>query len=139
VSNLKDKIKAAEDQASEMVPVPEWDVTIEIRSMTAGERAKFMGRFVGGNGNLDFESMYPACLIATAFDPDTGELLFDDTDVVWLKEKNGAILERLAQKAMEMSGLDEKAVDRAGKDSSSTSTAGTSSSSPSDSVVPSES
>ena len=37
--SIKDKIKQAGDLEREVVDIPEWDVTVEIRSMSARQRA----------------------------------------------------------------------------------------------------
>jgi len=39
MTDLRGKIFSADDITRELLEVPEWKVTVEIRSMTAGQRA----------------------------------------------------------------------------------------------------
>lgn len=116
--DIKNKIRAAQDTRSQIEPVPEWDVTVELRSITAKERGKMMAASVNEDGGtVNFGALYPLMLIAGAFDPESGEQLFTQDDVEWLGEKNGEVVERLAKIIMGESKMDEKAVETEGKDS----------------------
>ncbi len=117
MSNLRDQILAADDLTAETMTIPEWgDAVIEIRTMTAEERTNFMGlAYDSSSGDLNFSVLYAAIVIASVYDPETGLQLFTQEDGHALGQKNGAIMERIATKAMEMSGLTEAAVDDAGK------------------------
>ena len=42
MSKLSEKIQAADDSSTEEYEIPEWDVTVEIRSITARARARFV-------------------------------------------------------------------------------------------------
>jgi hypothetical protein len=97
--SLKETIFSANDITKELVEVPEWGVTVEIRSMTAAERAKL--------------GMYAMTVIATVYDPATGLPVFTDQDKESILSKNGAVVERLATKALGSSGLTAEAVDEA--------------------------
>ena len=111
--NLKEKIFSADDITKELVEVPEWGVTVEVRSMTANERAK-LGETTSKNGDkTDVALMYALTVIATVYDPETGLPVFTDQDKEAILSKNGAIVERLASKALSSSGLTDKAVDEA--------------------------
>ena len=47
MSRLADQIRAAHDVSAELYDIPEWDVTVELRSMSARQRAAFAS-------NVDF-------------------------------------------------------------------------------------
>lgn len=115
--SIRDKIKAAQDLTEEVVEVPEWGVEILLRSPNGRVRARLVSMFVdpetGEQRSFDASIMYPGLLVATCFDPETREPLFTADDGEWLLEKNGGVVERLALRAMRVSGLDEDAVDRA--------------------------
>ena len=103
--SLKDKIKAASDIKKELVKVPEWDAEIEVRTMTGVQRALMMNQSIDSDGKILYEKMYPDMVIACSYDPETGKLLFDESDKGWLMEKSCSAIELIATKAMRLSGL----------------------------------
>lgn len=114
--SLRDKILAAKDLKSERMYIEEWDVEIEIRSLTGKTRAKLMSVAMDGRtGKMDFEKLYPELIIACAYDPESGEPIFNSTDREAINAKSGGVLERIAKVAMELSGLTEESVVEAEK------------------------
>jgi hypothetical protein len=124
--SLRDRIKEAQDDRREMVEVEEWGVTVEVRSMTGKERAQTLQRYLTEDNEIDWEALYPELVIASTFDPDTGERVFSPDDGDWLNEKNAGALEHIGQVAMRLSGLDRRARERSGKGSSETGSGGSS-------------
>ena len=116
-TNLRDRIFAADDSESEIVHVPQWDVDIEVRSMNGKSRANFMESFTDDSGNVSWEKLYPSLVIATSFDPETGERIFEPGDEEAINTKSAAALELVASAAMRLSGLSERAEETAGKSS----------------------
>lgn len=110
--SLREQIFSADDITKELVEVPEWGVTVEIRSMTAAERAK-LGENATAGDKTDVGLMYALTVIASVYDPETGLPVFTDQDRAAILSKNGSVVERLATKALGSSGLTEKAVDEA--------------------------
>ena len=109
---LREAIFSADDIAKEIVEVPEWGVSVEVRAMTAAERAKLgEGAMVGDKTNVGL--MYALTVIASIYDPETGLSVFTDNDREAILSKSGAVIERLATKALGYSGLTDKAVDQA--------------------------
>ena len=127
MSYTADDILAVEDISREMVDVPEWGFTFEVRSMTAGERTHIMD-LAQKAGEVDLSLVYPEIVIATTFNPESGEKVFSSEHRVALMTKNAAALDRLAKVGMKLSGMTEEAADKAGNDSSETEPAGPSSS-----------
>ena len=113
--SLRDRILAADDIGKELLVVPHWDVEVELRTMTASERSKMLASAVDNNGNMDLEELYPRILIATVYDPESGDPVFDSDDVASLATKSAAAIEFVAQKSMALSGLAGDGVDEAGK------------------------
>lgn len=142
--SLKQQIFEADDIDAELVEVPEWGVVLELRTPSGAERAQLMKRFSrtdadGTKVEIDWEGMYPSLIIMTAYDPDTGERVFEWGDLDRLNTKSGALLERVAKVSMKLAGMDKEAVE-AGKDGSSETPAnGTGTDSPSASDEPSTS
>ena len=125
MSSIREAIQAADDGSADLYEVPEWDVVVEIRSMTARSRAHFVAEMasedgtVGGVNDPDrIIGMWWHVIGQTCYDPDTGERAFDDGDDSWLFEKNARVVNDLANACMAASGLTEEAAGEAGKDSS---------------------
>ncbi len=100
--SLRDTILTADDLGESIEDVPEWGVKILLRGMTAKQRM----RYVENSKGRDREYMYSDILIVTAYDPETGEPVFDPADREALAEKSGLVCERLALKVMSDSGVD---------------------------------
>ena len=125
MSSIREQVQAADDGSADLYEVPEWDVVVEIRSMTARSRAHFVAEMasedgtVGGVNDPDrIVGMWWHVIGQTCYDPDTGERAFDDGDDSWLFEKNARVVNDLANACMAASGLTEEAAGEAGKDSS---------------------
>jgi hypothetical protein len=106
--SIRDTIRASEDGTSETVDVPEWGVKLEVRSTTVDERATLLAMQMEldeGDTAAKLAGFYPAVLVATCFDPDTGEQVFNRDDVAWLVTKNSAPVEKVAQVALRVCGM----------------------------------
>ena len=117
MSVLKEKIKAAQDVRSQKVTIPEWDVTIEVRTMTALDRAKLLKTCVEKDGSMITEKFQAGLIIASVFDPETGEKVFTDEDYELLMSKAAGVIESLATVSMGISGLTKDAMTAAEKNS----------------------
>jgi hypothetical protein len=106
-SKLRDKIAGIKDIKEERLYIPEWGVELNIKSLSGAARNKILNTAMDKNGKVDLDRFYPDLIIASCFDPETGEQVFEPTDRDMLLSKNGAALERIAQKATEMSGLND--------------------------------
>lgn len=121
--SLKDQIANALDLSTEEVDVPEWGIVLTLRTPTLAERAAMIKRFVSDEGeskSADLSEMYPALLIATCVDPETGAALFTDTDADLIRGKNGNVVERVATVAMRLAGMSANAIPTQSDASSST-------------------
>ena len=52
MSSIREQIQAVDDGSAELHEVPEWGVTVEIRSMTARSRAKFVANMASEDGTI---------------------------------------------------------------------------------------
>lgn len=118
--SLRDTILAADDIETEDVPVPEWGVNIQVRGMSGSDRADIMDAALQDDGSLSLKRFYPDVVILASHDPETGERIFDPADRDALMAKSGKALDRLAEVALELSGMTEESRKEAGKDSPST-------------------
>ena len=129
MSRLAAQIRAAHDVSSELYEIPEWDVTIELRSMSARQRAAFASSVdFTADGNVEVngnrvELMWGTVIQACCFDPDDGEHVFTEDDIEWLMaEKNANTVDALANACLAVSGLGADSDGDAGKDSSDSQT-----------------
>lgn len=107
-SKLRDKIFNTKDIDSEKVFVKQWNVEIEVRGMTGKQRATVLQGSIGKDGkSIDFSKLYPDIVIATSYDPETGDAIFEATDRDMLNTKSSAATEKLAKTALKLSGLQE--------------------------------
>ena len=113
--NIRDKIIAADDIQTELVEIPEWGVTILVKSMTGAERGQML-KGVTANGQIDISKTISDVLIFTAHDPETEERIFTLADRDLLNEKSGSAIQRAAEVGMRLSGLMPESIDEAGKD-----------------------
>lgn len=128
--SLAQKIFEADDITSYLLVVPEWGVTLELRSPTAEERSDLQKAFIDMDASQrqgevvmrDMKQMWPAIVITCCYDPATGERAFemDPATMAALNRKNGAVLERVASACMPIVGLTPAEVEEK-KESSSTS------------------
>lgn len=128
MSVISEKVKSAQDLTE--IPdyyVPEWDVKLLLISPTVEQRLAMVDAYSqtvedpdGDVAVLDKTSMGPALVIACAHDPATRERAFVDDDMVWLKTKNGAVVDRIAKVCMPLVGFGPEPAVEAGKGDSST-------------------
>jgi hypothetical protein len=63
------------------------------------------------------EKFQAGLIVASCFDPDTGEQIFTDGDYEMIMDKSAGVIEHLASRAMDLSGLNREAVTVAEKNS----------------------
>ena len=118
IVSLRDQIMKAKDISGELMEIKEWGVKVEVRTMTARQRARVMENAIDPiTGKSSISIIYPEIAIACVFDPESGEPVFTIDDKDALLEKSGAVLEKIASKAMTLSGLTEEASASLGKGS----------------------
>jgi hypothetical protein len=114
--SLREKIFAADDIATETVEVPEWGVTVEVRGMNGSDRSRILELAAGADdGRMSIGSMYVETVIASTYDPETGERVFSDSDRDMLMTKSATAIDRLAQVGMRLSAMTGEAQDNAKK------------------------
>lgn len=109
---LRDKIREIQDIQIVEVPVPEWGETLRVRGLTGAERDQFEGALmkVSSNGGRTASMQIStgnvrALLVSLSVIDENGQRIFSDADVDWLGKKSATALDRIASKAMELSGL----------------------------------
>ena len=134
MAGLRDKILAANDVESELVEIPEWGVSVEVRSMSLAMRERIgqMASEAEGSARPAPTSTPPSRVGCHRhrLDPETGEALFTADDIAALNNKNAAAVGKLSEVGARLSGLTGRGQGRSGKDASTPSANNRSSSSP---------
>jgi hypothetical protein len=112
-SKLREKILGAPDIKKELVRVDEWDVTVEVRTLTGAqmfEVKKGSSEIRKNEEEEDVEvqdqaKLYAALLIASVFDPETGAPVFEAADRDAIIAKSFAVLDKVVTVAMRICGL----------------------------------
>ena len=122
------------DLASEIIDVPEWGVKLKVLEPTADRRADLAQTFIASDGDdsARMKRLYPALLIACVVDPEDDTAVFSPEDAYRLMQKEGRLVEKLAQASMKVCGFTSEADGDPKGDSSVTSSDDPSTTSPSD-------
>lgn len=101
--NIREKILAANDRRYEEVTVPEWDCTVRVYTMTAGDKTRIMKSFVDGSIPDD----YFANLVYLCVCDETGTRIFSESDILALQDKSATAVTRIAEVAARINKLQE--------------------------------
>jgi hypothetical protein len=104
-------IFGADDLPPEDFPVSEWGGPVRLRPMSSKDRDDAIKKSTQ-LGKESAPGAFAAYLLAKCAINETGELLFTGDDTAKLARKNGEVLDRIAQKILDMNGLTEEAVKR---------------------------
>ena len=111
-----DAILAADDRASEDVPVPEWNGTVRAMALSGTDRDAYEAAMVDarkqGNASVRLHNFRAKLVIKCLVDGE-GKRLFKDDQLKDLAAKSGAVLDRLFDKARALSGMDDDAAEAA--------------------------
>ena len=121
--NIRQAALNAKDVKTELVEIPEWGATVEVRGFTLGERLEFLQR-VAPNGEVNRDHYLPELVIASVFDPDTGQKVFEPADRDMLKTKSAAAVDRITSVANRLSGIGEDEAQKVEQDLEETPTDG---------------
>lgn len=113
--SIKSKIKEAQDLKKEIVQISEWDVSIEVRTMTAKQRAELFNLSMDEDGKFIQKNFQAGMVIASCYDPETGDKLFAPEDADWLMDKASGPIEKIINKVTKLSGLIRGALEQAEK------------------------
>lgn len=115
MQSIRDKILNAKDIKEDIMEIEEWDVTLLVRGMTGQQRADLLQSALDDDGKVNMASAYPIILVSSIYDPDTREHIFTKKDIALLNEKSGGVMERIAMRCMQLSGLSKEDVSTARK------------------------
>lgn len=93
----RDAILGRVDIARGKVECPEWGGSLTVRGLTLAERNSLV--------DCDDTTAPLRAIVMCAIDPKTGNRIFEAEDEETLGQKNPEVIDRLARKIMELSGL----------------------------------
>lgn len=105
------QIMAANDIAVKEIEVPEWDGTIYIRQLTRAQQDDYLKRQMGTrmkqdmkakSQEIDLSNFYghDSFLVVSGACDESGKPLFSAKDIEALKNKNGAVIGRIAKEIL---------------------------------------
>jgi hypothetical protein len=111
--NLREAILNHDDLPRELVAVPEWGVSVYVRTLSGTERDAFEEGSLVKRGKSKEVSLrnIRARLVALAVVDADGKRIFADSDVAALGAKSGKAIDRLFDVASRLSGISESDVD----------------------------
>jgi hypothetical protein len=87
---------------------------VEVRGMNGADRSRILEAAAASeDGKIGIGSMYVETVIASAYDPETGERIFTAADRDVLMSKSASAIDRIATVGMRLSAMDGKAADDA--------------------------
>ncbi|ADQ04407.1 hypothetical protein Calow_0839 [Caldicellulosiruptor owensensis OL] len=116
--SIREKILQAQDRKEKEMYIPEWDVKVLLRELSAFERANALSKAYRQDGNLDLANLYLYVVAYGLYDAETKERIFNPNkqeDLVALGTKNGAVIENIAKEIMTLSSMQFGAVEQAEK------------------------
>ncbi|WP_435107354.1 hypothetical protein [Nocardiopsis synnemataformans] len=108
----RDAILTADDRLYDVVPVPEWNGKVRIRSLTGTERDRFEADVAGNGKKLKLDNVR-AKFVARSIVDAKGNQVFSNSgaDIAALGKKNAAALNRVFEACQKLSGLTDEDVD----------------------------
>ena len=103
--DLKEKIKNCEDVKSETFHVVEWGEDVLLKSFTAWVRTVILDKSRMPNDELDNVKLNELLVINSVYDPETGEKLFTEDDLPWIRNKSGQALDSIVGRLMQINKL----------------------------------
>ncbi len=126
MSRIASLIAVADDTERDLISLPKWGVTIEVRGLDGNLRSEFQEKLSetrDDEGNAPISAVEKTLLVQSCFDPEDGEPCFSESDIEMLWTKSGAYISKLVNTAMKVSGLRKEDEDELGKSSSGSATA----------------
>jgi len=113
--DIRQAILDADDLPTEPIDVPEWDMTVYVRSMTGYERDLYEGGLISKTGLPMSERMLNlrSTLVVLCTVDENGERIFTDDDKQLVGQKSAKALERIVEAAQRMNELSDTDIEEA--------------------------
>ncbi len=104
MSLTREQILQVDDIKTEIVPVPEWDGEVVVRTMTGTDR-DIWDNLLYKEGKVNFLDNTRARLLACTIIDEDDNLVFSEDDIVALGKKSSLALNRIFDVAKRLNGL----------------------------------
>jgi hypothetical protein len=108
----REAILGADDTRTGYVDVPEWGGRIKVRSLTGTERDALDGERGAALARGAIPPNWRTKRVAMAIIDEEGRSLFSEKDVAALGRKNGAVIDRIDDVVLDLSGMREATPER---------------------------
>ena len=109
--DIRSKILQTKDLPIEPVEIPEWDVTVYVRMMSARDRDMFEGQMLDlSERGKRLDNFRARLAVFCCVDKD-GKRIFKDGDIASLGEKSGEALNRIFTAASQLNKMTEESVE----------------------------
>lgn len=110
----KKDILDSNDCETKTIEVPEWGGDVNIATMTGFARDRFEASILGKSGGMNTQNIR-AKLVAACLVDDSGELVFNETDIAKLGKKSCSALDRIFTEAQKLNGFSNDDVEELAK------------------------
>lgn len=119
MGTLRDQILTKDDLPKRSVMVPEWGVTVVVRTMTGRERDRFEEETLVKKGRTKEASLADirARLVQVCACDSDGKQIFEPGDVAALTQKSAKALDRIFAVAKDLSGFSDEDIEDLAKNS----------------------
>jgi len=119
MTTLREQILAADDRPVEQLYVPEWNLTVSLRTISAGERDAFGAsndpRLSGGKP-VNYATLR-ARFCALVLVDEAGQRIFSDDDIEALAAKSANAIDRVWEAASKLNRMAEEDIGELAKNS----------------------
>lgn len=107
----REDILSKNDLKREVVSVPEWSGDICVSEMTAAARDEWEQAIISKDDGGRIVNPRAKLVAATVIDPDSGKLLFTESDILALSRLSAKAIDRITDVAQRINGLSSQAID----------------------------
>ena len=119
MSLTREQILQVDDIKTEIVPVPEWDGEVIVRTMTGTDR-DIWDNLLYKEGKVNFLDNTRARLLACTIIDEDDNLVFSEDDIVALGKKSSLAINRIFDVAKRLNGLGSEQIEDLEKNSEET-------------------
>jgi len=109
--DIRSTILQVEDLPSEKVEVPEWGVTVWVRSMSGRDRDMFESQMADLSGKGKTMDNFRARMTVFCTIDEKGKRIFKDGDIAALGDKSGQALDRIFEAASRLNKMTEESIE----------------------------
>lgn len=99
----------------EDVEIPEWDARVRVRELTSAARDKWEQSNLEDKGKgqmkLRLQNARARLVALAVIDPESGELIFSDEDVLAIGGQSAAVIDRIYDVAARLSGITDEDIE----------------------------